>query len=829
MELTDLKCRILIAEDSADDADRIEVELRRAGLASEVRRVAAESDFIAALDWNPELVICGYAMPQFDAIRALALLREHRPHVPLIMVSDVVGDEVAFETMRHGATDYLFKDRFARFPLAARGALQKQRMEREHQRVQAALRESRETVTEILRHLHAGILVLDRHGLVLSLNDAAKSAAAQLFGRALEPGEDFVAALQGQAAASFGEATAMLRAVLQEQAGSSGGHCEIRTQDPVRCFRFRACRLETTATAGVVVELEETPQRRHLEDLLALRARTLDRSSDAALVLDVRLPGAPVCYANPAFTTKTGYASEDVLGTSLRALVVEDADASAGQELADTLAQGREARITLQLLCKDGRKAWTEVHLAPVTSSAAGTAYMLVVLSDVTDVRAYRAPPQRAVQYDPLTGLPNRQLLEERLQQALAQARPHGGLVGLVSIDLDRFRFINHGFGHAAGDRVLQHVAAVLGARLAEGDTLARSGGAEFMATITSAADSHALLHLVEECRRMLAEPFLVDGVSLMITASFGVAMFPRDAGDAAALRRNADLAAQRAKTLGGNQWRLFARDLKLPLREQFDMQIQLHRAISCSEFVLLFQPLVEVAAGRVVGAEALLCWQHPTRGLVLPGEFVALAEQTGLILPIGEWALDRACEQLRAWQRAGHADLRMALSVSARQLHQPQFVKRVGDAAQRAGVDCGALELEISERALLQDDAERLSVLDQLKGLGVQLALDDFGAGAGAVSVGSLLRLPVDRIKIDRSLLNGFPEARDDAAIIGAIVCVGREIGFSVTAKGIERQSQMQALRALGCHEAQGFLLGRPMPAAQFERLLAAQAGSPA
>ncbi|MEW6167073.1 MAG: bifunctional diguanylate cyclase/phosphodiesterase [Pseudomonadota bacterium] len=415
--------------------------------------------------------------------------------------------------------------------------------------------------------------------------------------------------------------------------------------------------------------------------------------------------------------------------------------------------------------------------------------------------------------------LPNRNLLADRLQQALAGAQRQRGFVGVVAIDLDRFKLVNDSYGRGTGDAVLCRVAALVEQRLHSSDTVARTGGDEFVAIVRGLDHEGAFGSLIEDLRRAIAEPFEIDGIQLMVTASVGAAIFPRDAQDAQALLRSADLGVGRAKALGGNQWRFATGDVNAQLREQLELQSQLHNAVARDELRLFYQPVIDVASGCIVGAEALLRWAHPTRGLLLPADFIQLAERTGLIVPIGLWVLDAACGQLARWSKDGLGRLHLAVNVGGRQFHDDGFVRGVCDTLARHGVAAERLELEVSERHASHNDAAAIAALDELKRAGVTLALDDFGVGATSIS--ALTRLPVDRIKLDRRLVNGLPDSSEERAIVSGLLGILRALGFTSVAEGVERPEQLDLLRELRCDQAQGFLLGRPVPPAQFEGLL--------
>jgi diguanylate cyclase (GGDEF)-like protein len=419
--------------------------------------------------------------------------------------------------------------------------------------------------------------------------------------------------------------------------------------------------------------------------------------------------------------------------------------------------------------------------------------------------------------HDALTGLPNRVLFRDRLDQALFRARREDGVVALLYLDLDHFKEINDSLGHAAGDRLLQVVAARLAATIRETDTLARLGGDEF-AVVQSGArqpgDAEALAQrIIEE----LSIPYDLDGHQAVISVSIGIALRGggADALDGNALQQEADVALYRAKGEGRGTFRFFEAAMHARLRERKAMEADLRAAIAQAAFRLEYQPQISLTGDCVVGAEALIRWRHARRGEILPAEFIPLAEETGLIIPLGDWVLREACRQAAAWP----APLRVAVNVSPVQFREPAFVQRVEQALLAAGLEARRLELEVTEGILLTDTDETLVTLGRLRALGVSLAMDDFGTGYS--SLGYLLKFRFDKIKIDRSFVHEMTKGGDAAAIVSTVVALCRSLGIRCNAEGVEAEHEAVLLRREGCQEAQGYHIGRPMPAEQIDAFL--------
>jgi diguanylate cyclase (GGDEF)-like protein len=436
-----------------------------------------------------------------------------------------------------------------------------------------------------------------------------------------------------------------------------------------------------------------------------------------------------------------------------------------------------------------------------------------LALNDAAAVEGMRRAFDDAVHqatHDSLTGLPNRSLVLDRLDQALARAQRTGGRVTVLFTDLDRFKVVNDSFGHSAGDGVLLCVSERLRAAVRPHDTVGRLAGDEFVVVCEDLTDREAV-DVAGRVASAVAEPILLGGRESVITASIGIA-HAEPGTRAEDMLRDSDVAMYRAKELGRSRIELFDADMRRRMIDRLEMEQSLRRAIAAGELRLDYQPLVSFDGWKVIAAEALVRWNHPERGVVAPAEFIPLAEESGLILPLGRWVLGEACRQLAVWRAAGRPDLRVTVNLSARQFADPDLIGAVAEALARAGLPPGALWLEITESVLMEEAEATAETLRALKRLGVHLAVDDFGTGYS--SLGYLKRFPVDLLKIDRTFIDGLGTDPDDGAIVLAIVSLARALRLDVVAEGVESPGQLDALQRLGCDAVQGFLLGRPGPA---------------
>ena len=420
------------------------------------------------------------------------------------------------------------------------------------------------------------------------------------------------------------------------------------------------------------------------------------------------------------------------------------------------------------------------------------------------ELRPRTARAEHRAYHDVLTGLPNRYLLQDRLQGALPRARRAGTRAAVLFLDLDRFKVVNDSLGHSTGDRLLGEVAQRLGRQVREGDTLARFGGDEFAILVEAIHHVEDMAKIAHKLREALREPFVLDGRELFVTASIGISVFPDDGLDAETLLKNSDIAMYRAKDQGRDGFQLYRTEMNARAEERLALESSLRRALSLDQFTVQYQPIVEVAGGRLLACEALLRWQHPERGLLLPVAFIELAEMTGVIRGVGPWVLGEACRQAIAWLGKG-ARLGVAVNLSPREFLDKELARNVGGVLAESGLEPSLLELEITESLAMQNAELTRSTLRDLRGLGVRLAIDDFGTGYSSLAF--LKEFPIDTLKVDRSFVKDLDRDPGAATIVAAVIAMARTLGLQVVAEGVERPEQLRVLRELGCDRAQGYL----------------------
>ncbi len=421
--------------------------------------------------------------------------------------------------------------------------------------------------------------------------------------------------------------------------------------------------------------------------------------------------------------------------------------------------------------------------------------------------------------YDDLTGLANRGLLKERLHEACQRVRRNGRNMAVLYIDLDRFKLLNESLGHEAADALLREMSRRITQTLSEADTIARLSGDEFVVLIDAYGSLSSLAHLGSRLLQRIRKPVIIDEQELVISASIGVSLMPDNSRDAEVLLRQANMAMQQAKHLGGNTLQFFTDRPQASSMQYLQLENQLRKALDSGQLEVFYQPRLTLANDALDAAEALVRWRHRERGLVAPAHFIPLAEETGLIIPLGEFVLREACRQARQWQQQGLAEIRISVNLSVKQLRQGNFVSLVRQVLEETGLPATMLELELTESQLLDDIDNAISISEQLRALGVRLAIDDFGTGFSSLSY--LKRFPVDYVKIDRSFISELEHSSQDAAITRAIIAMVHSLERKVVAEGVETQAQMDFLKANQCDEIQGYLLSPPVPAEQFAELL--------
>lgn len=526
-------------------------------------------------------------------------------------------------------------------------------------------------------------------------------------------------------------------------------------------------------------------------------------------------------YVSDSVEAATGYSPQQMIGQQRVTSI--DIHASPDAITAwETALEGRRPfrDFTHGFDRPDGMRCYVRISGEPVFDDAGHFKGYRGVGRDVTQDRLAEQKVQELARIDGLTGLPNRNMFLGELERAIARGRRKGTPFAVYFIDLDRFKTINDTLGHDAGDALLRAMAQRLRATLRTSDLLARLGGDEFVVLVDGDADVPSLTVVAQKLLAAIGEPMVLHGHRFLVTGSIGVGLFPNDGDDAATLLKHADAAMYLAKEKGKNNVQFYTAELARQAAREFELESALRLALQNDELLLYFQPKIHVASHHMVGVEALLRWQHPTRGMVPPMDFIPLAEERGLIVPIGRWVIQAACRQIRDWRMAGLQAPAVAVNLSARQFTSDTLVDDIQAALAMHQVEPAELAVELTESVLMADPERASHVLHQLHQLGMRISIDDFGTGYSSLSY--LKRFPARTVKIDRSFIAGLPGDRDDVAITEAVIAMAHSLGLNVVAEGVETAEQLDTLRRMRCDEAQGYLLGRPMPAAELAMRLA-------
>jgi diguanylate cyclase (GGDEF)-like protein/PAS domain S-box-containing protein len=565
---------------------------------------------------------------------------------------------------------------------------------------------------------------------------------------------------------------------------------------------------------AVVIDITGT---RQAESEMRKLSSALEQTADAVMITDAQ---GRIEHVNPAFETITGYGYHEVIGALPSLLKSGEQDAEFYHQLWSRLRAGEGFSGVFINRRRDGTLYYAEQTISPLKDGAGRITHYVAVSRDISDRIQSEERLRELAHQDALTHLPNRALFVERLGEALVRARWTGRGVAVLFMDLDRFKDINDSLGHDAGDRLLCLVAERLRGGLRETDLVARFGGDEFVVLVDELADGVRVERIAEKLLAALQPPFELGEARLRVTASIGTSLYPADGDDPGVLVKNADIAMYRAKERGRNTYQRFRPEMGEHIVQRLALESRLREAVEREQLDLHYQPQLDARSGQIVGVEALLRWEHPELGPVHPSTFVPLLEDTGLIVPVGNWVLRRAAAQLAAWDQAGWLVPSLSINLSSRQFSDPGLAPEIERALADTGLDPRRIEIEITESTLMRHGSPTEPTLARLSELGVRIAVDDFGTGYS--SLGYLRRLAVDTLKIDRSFVADLPGNEDDAAIVSAIIGLGTSLRLRLVAEGVETEPQRDFLLAQGCHRMQGFLFGRAVPASELGQRLA-------
>ena len=542
----------------------------------------------------------------------------------------------------------------------------------------------------------------------------------------------------------------------------------------------------------------------------------IERSSDGIALVDAE---GTIVYAGPSTSRILGYSSDELIGAdSLTFVHPDDVPAVIARRTETRLNPGDGFTSEHRFKHKDGSWRWLESSATNLLDEPSVGA-IVINYRDVTERKQAEDTIRHQAYHDALTGLPNRALFEDRLEQAIAHASRAHEVLAVMFLDIDRFKTVNDLLGHPGGDQLLRQVGAELNALVREGDTVARVGGDEFVFLLTGLAKAEDAISAAERVIASVKEPRLLEGHEFRVSTSVGITVCPKDAEDTESLLRNADTAMYRAKERGRDNYQFYNPSMEASLLQRLSLENELRHALERDQMLVYYQPVLDIPSGRIIGSEALVRWQHHSRGLVAPDDFISLAEESGMISDLGEWVLRSACLQSKAWRNAEGDPLRLTVNISARQLEREGLVAMVQGVLKDTSFPANCLHLEITEGAMMKNVEFIIATLEDLKDMGVGITVDDFGTGYSSLSY--LKRFPINTIKIDRSFVRDIPADVNDAAIVTTVITMAHSLNLTVIAEGVETQDQLQFLSDKGCDAFQGYLLSEPVPGAEFEKLL--------
>lgn len=551
-------------------------------------------------------------------------------------------------------------------------------------------------------------------------------------------------------------------------------------------------------------------------DSLRIQTLAVNSTSDVVVITDLH---GRIEYVNPAFEKETGYTSQEAIGKTPRVLNSGTHDEQFFKNMWETILSGKTWYGEITNKRKDGSFTIEDTTITPIKDDDGKLEHFVAIKRNIAEKKTFEAKLDYLSYHDTLTTLPNRLNFSERLSHCLAGAHSAGQQVAVMFMDVDQFKLVNDTLGHNIGDLLLKRVADRLVNCLRDADTVARMGGDEFAVIISNVKDEESAVSIANRILGNLNEPFSINGHEVFVSISIGIGIYPADGSDVDTLVKNADTAMFRAKNRGRNNYQFFNEAFSADDFERMLLEYGLRKALEREEFLLYYQPQVEIKTGRVIGAESLIRWKHPEHGVVSPAKFIPLAEETGLIVPMSKWILREACRQNKLWQIDGMPPMVVSVNISSRQLTQECLADDVSEALRESGLDPCYLELELTESGLMENPELTIATLDKIKKMGVKIAVDDFGTGYSSLSY--LKRFPIDTVKIDQSFVQEITTNSDDAAIAGAVVAMSHSLKLKVIAEGVETTGQLDLLRNMGCDNIQGYLISKPVAADEFQGLI--------
>lgn len=790
---------VLIVEDSEDDTlllvDQLEIEGKQP---VDWQRVETEQALTEALQQHWDIVLSDYTMPHLSGMRALEVVRQHDLDLPFIFVSGTIGENTAVKAMKSGAQDYVMKGNLSRLMPAVARELEEAQQRRQRRQAEQRVRK----LSLVVEQAADAVLITDPNGLIEYVNPA--------FERMTGYGRDEIIGNQPSLLKSGRHDQAFYRAIWETVTKGEifRGTLINRKKNGELFYEEKVIaplKDEQEHVTHLVSTGRDITERVKADEARAQLVAILEATTDLVAILD---PDGCLHYLNNAGYRLLGFDPKlDLSKFCLTELFPERIKQQLQSEAWPIAYRTGSWSGETALRRMDEIEIPVSQVLLVHRDAAGKVEYLSTIARDISERKRFEAELQHQATHDTLTGLPNRILLMDRLNAEVERARHANNSVAVLFLDIDNFKRINDSMGHTIGDALLQHIADRLKAALRPNDTIARHGGDEFAVIAGDLPRSENVLAVLRKIYSAFERPMSLGAQEAYITFCTGIAIYPNDGADVEELLRNAGTAMYRAVIAGHNQYRFYAPEMNARSHELLTLETDLRLAFKRNEFVAYYQPQVELSTGRIIAMEGLIRWQHPQRGLISPGDFVSMLEESGLIMPVGEWMLSQACAEFK---EMGLHNIRISVNVSASQFNDPGLLRKISRIMKQENMPPNALELEVTENIVMQDPAAAANTLKKLRTLGVRIAIDDFGTGYSSLSY--LKRFPLDALKIDQSFVRDLTHDTNDAAIVEASITLGKKLGLEVVAEGVETKEQFEFLRTHGCDLAQGYYVSRPL-----------------
>ncbi|MCE9550275.1 MAG: EAL domain-containing protein [Betaproteobacteria bacterium] len=804
--------RALVIEDSEDDALLLTRYLQQTYELIHVRVDSADGLNKALQQGEWDLVLSDHAMPGFDSFAALQIVQQRGRDLPFIIVSGAIGEDLAVSAIKAGAHDYLLKSNLKRLIPAIERELQAAQARRTHFQSEQRFRATFEQAAVGIAHVGLdGRWLRVNHKLCLITGYTEEELMTRDRPSITCP-DDIPDELGSMQQLLAGEVPSSTKEIRYERKDGSLVWVSLT---------WSLTRTSTGEPDYFIEVIEDITERKEATEQLRLFARIFDTINEGVVVTD---SANNIVSVNPAFSTITGYSAAEAIGKNPRMLHSGLMDKSFYDKMWQSIKKNGRWQGEISDRRKNGESYVEWLSISTMKDERGEFSHHIAVVSDISERKAAEEHMVYISQHDFLTDLPNRMLLHDRLTQAIAHAAREQRKVAVMFLDLDRFKGINDTLGHLVGDKLLKIVADRISSVARVSDTVSRLGGDEFAIMLPYIENMDDIATIAVKLLMSIAGPCVIDGNEIEVTTSIGISVFPEDGNDSESLIAHADAAMYQAKGNGRNNYQFFTREMNRRTLERMAIKNKLSHALERNELFLLYQPQVDLQSGRIIGAEALVRWDNPLYGKVLPAQFIPIAEENGLVPPIGEWVLREACRQNQEWRKLGLMKITMAVNLSAVQFRLKNLGDIIKDILHESGLSPSGLELEITEGVVMQDAEAAILLLEDMKAMGLKLSVDDFGTGYSSLSY--LKRFPIDKFKIDQSFVRDLATDTNDAVIVSTIISMAHSLKLKVIAEGVETAEQLAFLKQQGCDEIQGYYFSQPVSAEEFTKLLSSGRG---